>query len=240
MPLQQRLPPVLGQGEHPGVERQPGQLAVAEAVVGQVVDVRSPVRGEVALRHRVGRVDRHGRRDGGRLAAGRLEAGCTGLDMATSCPSRVNSRGSRPSVSTRLRDRRSTPRWPARCPARSAAARSSAVSTSQRSPGPAGSGDRTGGVPGRRARRRTRGSSATPGRAVSSVVPVPAASATKPRGCARPRRSASASSAGRSAGRSPTSAATPSAGWRAGGVGGRRPQRGGSGPGAVHAATTPA
>ena len=47
-PLQQRLPAVLGQREHPLVEGEPGQLAVAEPVVGQVGGLVG-VGGEVAL-----------------------------------------------------------------------------------------------------------------------------------------------------------------------------------------------
>ena len=61
-PLQQRLRRVLGQGEHARVERQPGQLAVAEPVVGQVVDVRGAVpRRDRSSGTRVGarRVRRH-------------------------------------------------------------------------------------------------------------------------------------------------------------------------------------
>ena len=56
-PLQQRLAGVLGQREHPLVEGQPGQFAVAEPVVGQIVDVvRDDV--QVAVGHRVAWVDR--------------------------------------------------------------------------------------------------------------------------------------------------------------------------------------
>ena len=46
-PLQQRDPAVLGLGQHPGVELQPGQLAAGEPVVGQVRRRRVLVRVQV-------------------------------------------------------------------------------------------------------------------------------------------------------------------------------------------------
>ena len=65
-------------------------------------------------------------------------------------------------------------------------ARSSAVSTSYRRPGPASSRAAAARVPGGRPGAETR-LEATPGRAVSRVVPVPAASGTKAAGCPRGR-----------------------------------------------------
>jgi hypothetical protein len=52
--LQQRQPPVLGLGQHPRVELQPGQLAAGEALVRQVRRRRQVVAVEVGGQRAVG------------------------------------------------------------------------------------------------------------------------------------------------------------------------------------------
>src|SRR5580704_8032434 len=101
-------------------------------------------------------------------------------------------------------------------PSAAAPRRSDGVSTSRRSPGMSSGPSSTAPPAACRARdaRPNAGRNATPGVAVYSVVPSPAASATKAVGQAAAARNARPSSAGRSAGRSADSAAVPESGHR--------------------------
>ena len=76
--LQQGLATVLGQGEHPGVEVEPGHLTVAESVLGQIRFCRRRRVHEIAVRYRVARIHRCGAR--GRVA-GAVETLGAGIDL---------------------------------------------------------------------------------------------------------------------------------------------------------------
>ena len=122
------------------------------------------------------------------------------------------------STAARLAARRVSPRRPPRlrAPARSAVRprarppRRGRPARRRRGAGSTRPGCRAARAPRPRARRPSRRPKrgTSPVSPVSSVVPVPSASATKARGCSAARPSASRSSSGRSAGRSPSRTAT--------------------------------
>ena len=192
-PLQQRLARSSASVEHPGVEVQPGQLAVEEPVVGEA----GPRLG-LGSGRRLGRHDPH-------RAPPRWTAG---EPRWWTCPQAQAVPEARVPSSRAVRGPRPSP---------AAARRSSAVSTSRRSPGHGPVSSRA--PPARWAAaepRPNRGSSATPHRGEQRGAGAAGVGDEAARAAGRRGGRAAVSSSGRSAGRSEDSAAT------AAGAGGER------------------